>query len=138
MMLRSLTRSTLGFSITVLALSLLASLFVPGTAVAQSISGYVLLDTGDVTQVALTLSGAATGVYYPNAPDGDYVIPGLTFGESYTVTPILDDYIFEPAFIPYDPLTTDMFAQNYQGTYSPIAPVEGGFALDLLAEPSFI
>ncbi len=134
-MLRSRFRSALGFFAAVIIVGLLAGLLVPGTAVAQEISGYVTLDLGDVTQVTLTLSGAASAVYHP-ASDGYYLISGLTYGENYTVTPSLDDYVFEPESYSYTPLSADMFDQNFQGTFTPFIVCGEGYAVDLLSIPA--
>ena len=85
----------------------------------RSISGTVTLIGGSAspTAVVLTLSGAANQTTNP-ASDGSYSFTDLAEG-TYTVTPSLERYSFEPALRSYDPLGSDQTGQDFVGTYIP-------------------
>jgi len=85
----------------------------------RSISGTVTLIGGSAspTAVVLTLTGAANQTTNP-ASDGTYSFTDLAEG-TYTVTPSLDRYSFEPAVRSYDPLGSDQTGQDFVGTYIP-------------------
>ena len=65
------------------------------TATTYSISGVVALTGGPLTDVTVTLSGNITRTYTTGA-DGTYSFTGLTNGRTYTLTPILAGYTFNP------------------------------------------
>ena len=69
---------------------------VPAPAAATyGISGVVRLTGVPFTGVTVTLSGRSTGTYTTGA-DGKYSFTGLPKGRSYTLTPILAGYTFNP------------------------------------------
>ena len=80
-----------------------------------TISGTVTLlsGTGDVTDVALSLTGDMTQTVYPSF-DGTYFVPGLPAG-NYVLTPTLHDYTFEPVERTYAPLDSDQTGQDFVG-----------------------
>ncbi|MCM8769446.1 MAG: hypothetical protein NC911_07255 [Candidatus Omnitrophica bacterium] len=83
-----------------------------------SISGTVTLQGGGaaVTDVLLTLSGAANDTTHP-AADGTYSFTGLTGGLNYTVTPTLNNYVFTPTNRSYTPLNANQTNQNFTGVF---------------------
>ena len=83
----------------------------------HSISGEVTLNggTASVTDVLLTLSGAASQTTYPDI-SGNYSFTELASGD-YTVTPSLTDYHFFPASLSYSPLDSDESNQDLIGLH---------------------
>ncbi|MCK5558349.1 MAG: carboxypeptidase regulatory-like domain-containing protein, partial [Candidatus Hydrogenedentes bacterium] len=84
-----------------------------------SISGTVSLDGGTalVTDVTLALTGDDSQTTNP-ASDGTYSFTGLLEG-TYTVTPSLVGYAFEPTQRDYEPLNSDQANQDFVGTHVP-------------------
>jgi len=71
-----------------------------------------------VTDVLLTLSGAANQTGHPSA-DGGYTFTGLLEGE-YTLTPSLAGYRFSPGSLSFSPLGGNQTSQNFTGSYTNI------------------
>jgi uncharacterized protein YjbI with pentapeptide repeats len=99
------------------------------TAATYSISGVVALTGGPLASVTVTLSGKSTGTYTTGA-DGTYIFNGLTDGGTYTLTPILAGYTFNPAskvvVINGSNMTADFVATSFTGaTYNISGKVTG-------------
>lgn len=93
------------------------------------IAGVVNLSGGgaDITDVLLTLSGAADAATYPD-PSGNYSFTGLAEGD-YTVTPSLEGYVFTPESVTYTSLDTYFDGQDIAG-----APIAAGLRLSVKGE----
>ena len=100
----------------------------PAAATTYSISGVVALTGGPLTGAKVTLSGKSTRTYKTGA-DGTYSFTGLANG-TYTVTPVLAGYTFNPAskvvVINGSNMTADFVATSFTGaTYSISGKVTG-------------
>ncbi|MGA2782503.1 MAG: hypothetical protein ABSF13_11395 [Smithella sp.] len=112
---------------------------VPATATdtTYSISGMVALTGGGgpLTDVKVTLSGYETGTYTTGA-DGTFIFNDLKNGRTYTLTPILAGYTFNPAskvvVINGSNITADFVATSFTGaTYSISGKVTGAEELNV-------
>ncbi|MBU0533197.1 MAG: FG-GAP repeat protein, partial [Candidatus Omnitrophica bacterium] len=91
------------------------TLTVTGINNTYDISGQVIINGGsvvDVTDVVLTLSGAANGTTNPDE-DGNYSFERLQGYYNYKVTPSLKNYRFFPTSYSYTPLDSDQTEQNF-------------------------
>jgi len=101
------------------------SVAVPGTFTTggYTISGNVSVTGGlcSATDVLLSLSGSASVSAHPDS-QGNYSFTGVMTG-SYTVTPSLAGYRFEPVNRSYPDISSHNSSQDFTGIYQPVLTV---------------
>ena len=81
------------------------------------VSGKVTVGTAAFSGVKMTLTSSTIAGFTPRAvltdSGGNYKLTGLTYGQTYTVTPSYTGYVFTPTNRTYPGITGDKLQQNY-------------------------
>jgi hypothetical protein len=82
--------------------------------ITYSITGIITTEGSSISGVTLTLTGSATGTT-TSSENGSYTFSGLPAGGSYTITPALANYTFNPANSVFNNLSENK-TQNFSAT----------------------